>query len=104
MDHASLLQIHITEHDRYGEKPLYEAIVDKCREMEIAGATVIRGHEGYGEPAQIHRPHVIGHDLPLVITIVDSAGKIAALRPVIEQMVDKGLITAEEVRARRIQK
>ena len=54
---ARLLRIHISESDRYEGKPLYEAIVQKCRELNIAGATVFRGLEGYGETAEMHRAH-----------------------------------------------
>ena len=56
---AHLLRIHISERDRYQGKPLYEAIVARCRELKIAGATVFRGLEGYGESAEMYRPIVI---------------------------------------------
>ena len=54
---AKLLRLHFGESDRYKGKPLYEAIVNRCKELKIAGATVIRGLEGYGETAEIHRHH-----------------------------------------------
>ena len=72
---ARLLRIHIAESDRCGGKPLYEAIVQKCREMKIAGATVFRGLEGYGETAEMHKHHLTRHDQPILISIVDSARK-----------------------------
>jgi uncharacterized protein len=75
---AKLLRIHITESDHYQGKPLYEAIVDKCREMKIAGATVFRGLEGYGEIAEIHKAHVVHHDRPIVISIVDKPDSLSA--------------------------
>ena len=59
----------------------------KCREMKIAGATVFRGLEGYGETGEMHRAHVVGHDQPILISIVDTAENIARLIPVIEQMM-----------------
>jgi len=63
---AKLLRLLITERDRYQGKPLYEAVIEKCREMKIAGATVFRGLEGYGDTAEIHRSHVLRHDLPII--------------------------------------
>ncbi len=98
------MRAHFSEHHRYQGKPLYEAIVSKCLEMKIAGATVIRGLEGYGEMAQIHRSHLLKHELPTVVTIVDSAENIERLAPVIEEMMGTGLIAISDVQIRRIQK
>src|SRR5437762_8149672 len=80
---AKLLRLHFSEHDKYRGKPLYEAIVQKCRDLAIAGATVFRGLEGYGESSEIHRHHLLGHDQPIVITIVDSEENIRRLLPVV---------------------
>ena len=99
---AKILRLHFCEHDRYGDRPLYEAVVDKCRELKIAGATVYRGIEGYGETAEIHRPGVLAHHAPIVVTVVDSAENIARLLPVVEAMMDKGLIAMNDVEAIRI--
>lgn len=101
---AKLLRIHISESDRRQGKPLYEAIVDKCREMKIAGATVFRGVEGYGEKAEIHRSHVVHHHQPVLITVVDSAENIARLVPVVEEMMDTGLLALSDVTVVRVQK
>jgi PII-like signaling protein len=101
---AKLLRLLFTERDRYRGKPLYEMIVEKCRELKIAGATVFRGLEGYGEAAEIHRSHLLAHDLPVVIQIVDSEENIQRLLPVLEEMMDKGLIAMSDVKMRRIQK
>jgi len=68
-----LLRIHILESDLYQGKPLLEAIMTKCREVKIAGSTVFRGLEGYGESAELHRAHLVARDQPIVITIVDTA-------------------------------
>jgi len=100
---AKLLRLHFTERDRLHGKPLYEAIVEKCREMKIAGATVFRGLEGYGDTAEIHRSHMLTHDLPIVVQIVDSAENIQRLLPVVEEMMDKGLIAISDVTIARIQ-
>ena len=104
LEPARMLQLHITEQDRHGDQPLYEAVVRKCREMQIAGATVFRGLEGYGGSSQIHRPHLLGRDLPVVVTIVDSAEKIDTLAPALEQMMGRGLLVISEVLVRRVQR
>ena len=101
---AKILRLHFCEHDRYRGKPLFEAIVDKCRELKMAGATVYRGIEGYGETAEIHRSGVIAHHSPIVVTIVDSAENIARLLPAVEEMMDKGLIAISDVEVIRIQR
>jgi uncharacterized protein len=101
---AKLLRLHFTERDRYHGKPLYEAIVNKCLELKIAGASVFRGLEGYGDTAEIHRSHILTHDLPIVVQIVDSEENIRRLLPVLEDMMDKGLIAMSDVNILRIQK
>ena len=101
---AKLMRLHISERHRYKGRPLYEAIVEKCLELKIAGATVLRGLEGYGEKAQIHRSHLLTHDLPVIITIVDSAENIDRLAPMVEEMMETGLIAVSDVQIRRIQK
>src|SRR5271169_5338229 len=101
---AKLLRLHFTERDRYQSKPLYEAIIEKCLELKSAGATVFRGLEGYGETAEIHRPHLLAHDLPIVVQIVDSDENIQRLLPVVEDMMDKGLIAMSDVEILRVQK
>jgi len=97
---GQLLRIFIGESDRWHGKPLYEAIILKAREMGIAGATMMRGLMGFGAASRIHTAKILrlSEDLPIVIEIVDSADKIDALVPVIEEMVEEGLITLEKVR------
>jgi len=101
---AKLMRLHFSEHHRYKGKPLYEAIVQKCLELKIAGTTVLRGLEGYGGMAQIHRSHLLMHDLPIIITIVDSAENIERLAPIVEEMMDTGLVAISDVQIKRIQK
>jgi PII-like signaling protein len=101
---ARLLRIHVSEGDRFQGKPLYEAIVAKCREMRIAGATVFRGLEGYGESAEIHKWRPARHDQPILITIVDSADNLSRLVPVVEEMMDTGLMALSDVRVVRVQR
>ncbi len=101
---AKLLRIHFSEADRFHGKPLYEAIIAKCRELKIAGATVFRGLEGYGESAEMHRSHLTRHDQPILISIVDSADNLDRLVPVVEEMMDTGLIAVSDVQVVRVQK
>ncbi len=101
---AKLLRIYISEQDRFQGKPLYEAIVARCREMKIAGATVLRGLEGFGESAEIHKAHWMGHDQPIVITIVDTAENVGRLIPVVEQMMDTGSLAVSDVNVVRVQR
>jgi PII-like signaling protein len=101
---GKILRVHVSEQDQYNGKPLYEAIVEKCREMKIAGATVFRGLEGYGETAEIHRAHLIGHDQPILITIVDSESQLRQLIPVLDEMLDTGLMAVSDVEVIRVQR
>jgi PII-like signaling protein len=99
---GKVVRIHLSEQDTHEGKPLYEAIVDKCRELSIAGATVFRGVEGYGESAAIHRHRLFTHDQPIIVTIIDSEDKIRSLLPILEDMIDTGLIAVSDVEVVRI--
>jgi len=101
---AKLLRLHFSEADRYEGKPLYEAVVDRARQLGIAGATVFRGVEGYGETAEMHRAHLLRRDQPIVVTIVDTAENIARLIPELEAMMDTGLIATSDVECIRIER
>ena len=101
---AKLLRLHFGESDRYNGKPLYEAIVNRCKELKIAGATVFRGLEGYGETAEIHRHHLIRKDQPIVVTIVDTPENLGRLIPEVEEMMDTGMIATSDVEYLRIEK
>ena len=96
---AKLLRIHFGEDDKWKGQPLYKAIVEKCRELDIAGATVYRGVEGYGASTLIHRSHLlsISSDLPIMVSVVDSEEKIRQLIPVLDAMVNEGLIATSDV-------
>jgi PII-like signaling protein len=96
---AKMLRIHFGEDDKWQGKPLHRAIVEKCRELDIAGATVYRGIEGYGASTLIHRPHLISFssDAPVMVSIIDTDEKIQKLIPTLDQMVDEGLIAISDV-------
>jgi uncharacterized protein len=104
MQPAEILRIHISESDRHQGKPLYEAIVARCRELRIAGATVFLGLEGYGETAELHKAHLVRSDRPVIVTVVDSAENIARLIPAVSEMMDTGLIATSAVEMIRVQK
>jgi uncharacterized protein len=97
---AILLRIFTSVDDRYGvEQPLYEAIVQKAREMHIAGATVLKGTLGFGRSGRIHKPHLVASDdRPVVIEICDSEEKINAFLLVLDDMMESGLVTIERAR------
>jgi PII-like signaling protein len=101
---AKLLRLHFGESDQYNGKPLYEAIVNRCKELKIAGATVFRGLEGYGETAEIHRRHLVQKDQPIVVTIVDTPENLGRLIPEVEEMMDTGMIATSDVDYMRIEK
>lgn len=94
-----LLRIFIGESDRYHSVALYEAIVVKARELNMAGATVLRGIMGFGAASRIHTAKILrlSEDLPIVIEIVDTEEKIQAILPFLDENVKEGLITMEEV-------
>ena len=96
---AVLLRIFIGESERSDHKPLYEAIVLKARELQMGGATVLRGPMGFGKSSHLHSAKILrlSEDLPMVIEIVDSQAKIDAFMPVLDKMMGSGLITVEKV-------
>jgi PII-like signaling protein len=97
---AVLLRIFIGESDRWKRKPLYEAIVLKAREMHLAGATVLRGPMGFGKSSRLHTAKILrlSSDLPVVVEIVDSNEKIEAFLPTLDEMMQGGLLTIENVK------
>ena len=95
----TLMRIHLGESDKWKGKPLYEALVLKAREMGLAGATMVRGLMGYGAASRIHTAKILrlSEDLPVIVEIIDSSDKIAFFLPVIDEMVQEGLVTLERV-------
>lgn len=97
---GKLVRIFVGESDRWEGRPLYEAIVHRVHEAGGAGATVLRGIEGFGAHSRIHTARILrlSQDLPIVIEIVDTAERIDALLPEIDAMIHEGLVTIENVR------
>jgi uncharacterized protein len=100
---AVLLRIFIGESDRYEHQPLYQAIVLKARELQLAGATVLRGPMGFGKSSHLHTAKILrlSMDLPMVIEIVDSEEKVNAFLPVLDKMMGGGLVTLERAKVIR---
>jgi len=96
---AMLLRIFLGEDDKAGHQPLYEAIVLKAREKQLAGATVLRGPMGFGQSSHLHTAKILrlSEDLPVVVEIVDSEEKINGFLPELERMMGSGLVTLEKV-------
>jgi hypothetical protein len=94
---GQLLRIFVGEADRWHGKALHEAIVARAREAGLAGATVLRGLMGFGAKSRIHTAKVLrlSEDLPIVIEIVDTAEKIERILPILDEMVEDGLVTLE---------
>ncbi len=99
-EQAVLLRVFIGESDKQEGKPLYEQIVLKARELNLAGATVLRGILGFGADSRLHSAKLLelSEDLPVVIEIVDTQDKIDSLMPFIDQHVTEGLVTLEKMR------
>jgi len=102
LEDGLLLRAYIGELDRHDGKPLSQWLVEQAHEHGLAGATVLRGIEGYGAKSRIHTTRVLrlSTDLPLVLEIVDKADKIEAFLPVVATAFPKGLVTVEKIRMR----
>jgi uncharacterized protein len=96
---GKLVRIFIGESDKHGRKPLYQAIVEMLREEGMAGATVLRGIEGFGATSRLHTARILrlSEDLPIVIEVADTAERIEAIMPKLDEMVTEGLVTLERV-------
>lgn len=101
VEDAVMLRIYLGESDKVGHLAAYKAIVHKLRELGIWGATVIRGHYGYGKKSVLHTasPLRLSEDLPIVIEAVDNRQKIEGALPRISSMVQGGLIVILDVQA-----
>jgi PII-like signaling protein len=99
---GKLLRIFVGESDKHEGVPLYEWIVRKAREQGLAGATVLRGLEGFGAHSRLHTAKILrlSTDLPIVIEIIDTAERIEGFLPAIDEAIAEGLATLEKVEVR----
>lgn len=93
------LSIFIGETDQYHHTPLYHEIVARAKEAGLAGASVFRGIEGFGATSRIHTTRILSlsEDLPLVVIIVDTAEKIEAFLPRLDELIAEGLVIIDDV-------
>ena len=96
---AKMMRILIGEHDKWNDRPLYEALVQALRANDIAGVTVYRGILGYGANRRIHKDSTLNlsHDAPILLTVVDSEDKLRAFFPILDKMVKQGLVALSDV-------
>ncbi len=96
---AKMMRIYIGDSDQWKGKPLYEALVEAMRANDIAGVTVYRGILGYGAHRRMHKDKALhlSHDCSIMLSAVDSEEKLRALLPIVEQMVEEGLVVFSDV-------
>jgi len=96
---GKLLRLFIGESDTWHGRPLYQAIVERVRKEGLAGATVLRGIEGFGADSHLHTSRILrlSEDLPVVIEIVDTPERIDRVVPILDEMVAEGMLTLERV-------
>jgi PII-like signaling protein len=97
---ALRLRVHIGESDHHGGQALYSAIVEAARRAGLAGATVLKGIEGYGAHSVVHAARIVdlSADLPIIVELIDGPDEIRRFLPALAGMVNDGLITLEDVR------
>jgi PII-like signaling protein len=99
---GKLLRIFVGESDKHEGRPLHEWIVHRAHERGLAGATVLRGLQGFGAHSRVHTAKILrlSADLPIVVEIVDTAEKIEAFLPLVDGAIGEGLATVEKVEIR----
>lgn len=95
--------VFLGETDHHGSVPTYEAVVRLLREQGVSGATAMRGVLGYGQSAHLHAAHLLdlAEDLPVTVTFVDTAEKVESVLPLLDELIESGLVTVEDVSATR---
>jgi len=96
---AKLMRIFIGENDKWHDKPLHKALIESMRANDIAGVTVYQGILGYGANRRIHRDSALhlSHDRPVMLSVVDTEEKLQAYFPILDEMVQQGLVVLSEV-------
>lgn len=96
---GEMLTIFVGETDQHGHRPLYTEIVQRARRAGMAGATVLRGIEGFGASAHLHKVHALqlSDDAPVAIVVVDDAARIESFLSMVEDLVTEGLVVRERL-------
>jgi PII-like signaling protein len=96
---AKMMRIYIGESDRWNDRPLYNALVEAMRANDIAGVTVYRGILGYGAHRRMHKDKALhlSHDCSIMLSAVDSEEKLRAFLPIVDQMMEEGLVVFSDV-------
>jgi PII-like signaling protein len=96
---AKLIRIFIGENDKWHDKPLHKALVESMRANDIAGVTVYQGILGYGANRRIHKEGTLhlSHDRPMMLSVVDTEEKLRAYFPILDSMVQQGLVVLSDV-------
>ena len=97
---AVLLRIFIGESDKHEGIPLSKYLVELFKKEGLAGATVLRGISGYGKSSKLHTTSILrlSDDLPIVIEVVDRKENIERIKPILDDVIEEGLITEEDVK------
>lgn len=100
---AKRLTVFIGESDHYHHKPLYAEIVHRAREAGLAGASVLRGIEGFGASQHVHTTRLLSHNenLPLVVVIIDDEERIERFARELDELITEGLVVIDDVEAVR---
>jgi uncharacterized protein len=98
-----MVRIFFGESDQWKHQPLETALIERLRREGFAGATAFRGSAGFGANSVIHTTHILdlSSDLPVVVEVVDTEEHIEKLLPILDEMIDDGLVTMEKVRVLR---
>lgn len=96
---AKLMRIFVGENDKWHDKPLYRALIESMRANDIAGVTIYQGILGYGANRRIHKDTALhlSHDRPMMLSIVDTEEKLRAFSPILDSMVQQGLVVLSDV-------
>lgn len=96
---AKLMRIYVGENDKWSDKPLFKALIESMRANDIAGVTVYQGILGYGANRRIHKDSALhlSHDRPMMLSVVETEEKLQAYFPVLDQMVQQGLVVLSDV-------
>lgn len=96
---AKRLRVYIGESDHWKRRSLYQAIVEKAKSLDMAGATVFRGLMGYGANSRIHTASIVdlSSDLPILVEIIDSEEYMAKLLPFLDEMMEEGMVIIDDV-------